>query len=297
MSNYEIITIIISSLTLIATIAISVVLNYLNNKHRKEEVKLKNEQLAMAFIIDNNDIYDYIPLCIMASALNRHKKHHRLLYNDFNKLSNEVQKEVLKQCNYEIDLIKETEWVSKSINYVNKFLNDNNLGNDSNNYLYDDGKYLHYAIRYFSEKEYDDKRYNKNYRNPFPNKKNGFEGNNSVEYLIDFDTYCEDYMFYAIRSTREDFVIYKSEKFAPKPIKYLEEVENLFYAKNEDLCYWVLDFVNYFSIYIISTMSSGYPNEYMSDAKIDTYEDKYYEVMISLYLLYELVICKNKVKR
>ena len=164
MSNYEIITIIISSLTLIATIAISVVLNYLNNKHRKEEVKLKNEQLAMAFIIDNNDIYDYIPLCIMASVLNRHKKHHRLLYNDFNKLSNEVQKEVLKQCNYEIDLIKETEWVSKSINYVNKFLNDNNLGNDSNNYLYDDGKYLHYAIRYFSEKEYDDKRYNKKYR-------------------------------------------------------------------------------------------------------------------------------------
>lgn len=292
MSVYEITTIIISSATLIATIAISVVLYCLNNKHRKEEEILKNKQLAKAFIIDNNDISDYVPLCIVASALNRHKKHHRALFNEFNKLSDEVQKEVIKQCNYEIDLIKETEWVSKSINYVNKFLNDNNLGNASNNYLYDDGKYLHYAIRYFSEKEYDDKIYNKKYRNPFPSKKVGFEGNNAVEYLIDFDTYCDDYMFYVIRSTRKDFIIYKSEKIAPRPIKYLEAVENLLSANttNEDVCYWVLDFVNFFSIYIIK----GYPSEYKSDARIETYEDKYYEVMLSLYLLYKLVIAKEE---
>lgn len=292
MSAYEITTIIISGATLIATIAISVVLYCLNNKHKEEEEKLRNEQLAKAFIIDNNDIYDYIPLCIVASALNRHKKHHRALFNEFNKLSDEVQKEVIKQCNYEIDLIKETEWVSKSINYVNKFLNDNNLGNASNNYLYDDGKYLHYAIRYFSEKEYDDKIYNKKYRNPFPSKKVGFEGNNAVEYLIDFDTYCDDYMFYVIRSTRKDFIIYKSEKIAPRPIKYLEAVENLLSVNttNEDVCYWVLDFVNFFSIYIIK----GYPSEYKSDARIETYEDKYYEVMLSLYLLYKLVIAKEE---
>ena len=41
-------------------------------------------------------------------------------------------------------------------------------------------------------------------------------------------------------------------------------------------------------------MPSGYPSEYMSDAKIETYEDKYYDVMISLYLLYALIICKIK---
>ena len=298
MNKYEIITIVLQALTLVATIAISFVIYFLNNKHKKEEYHRQNEQLAQAFIIDNNYIYDYIPLCIVASALNRHKKHHRALFNEFNKLSDEVQKEVIKQCNYEIDLIKETEWVSKSINYVNKFLNDNNLGNASNNYLYDDGKYLHYAIRYFSEKEYDDKRYNKKYRNPFPSKKVGFEGNNAVEYLIDFDTYCDDYMFYVIRSTRKDFLIYKSEKIAPRPIKYLEAVENLpsVNTTNEDVCYWVLDFVNFFSIYIINTMSSGYPNDYMSDAEIKTFEDKYYEVMLSLYLLYKLVICEKENK-
>lgn len=298
MSAYEITTIIISGATLIATIAISIVLYCLNNKHKEEEEKLRNEQLAKAFIIDNNDIYDYIPLCIVASALNRHKKHHRALFNEFNKLSDEAQKEVIKQCNYEIGLTKGTEWVSKSINYVNKFLNDNNLGNDRNNYLYDNGKYLHYAIRYFSDKEYDDRRYNKKYRNPFPSKKIGFEENNPVEYLIDFDTYCEDYMFFVIRSTRKDFIIYKSEKIAPKPIKYLEAVENLLSGSttDEDICYWVLDFVNFFSIYIINTMSSGYPNDYMSDAEIKTFEDKYYKVMLSLYLLYKLVIAKEELK-
>ena len=288
MSVYEITTIIISGLTLIVTIAIYVVVN-------KKQV----EQLAKSFIIDNNEIYDYIPLCVVASSLNRHKKHYRKLYNEFNKLADDVQKEVIKQCNYEIDLLKETEWVSKSINYVNKFLNDNNLGNDRNNYLYDDGKYIHYAIRNYPEKEYDDRMYNKKYQNPFPSKRVGFEGNNPVEYLIDFDTYCEDYMFYVIRSTRKDFIIYKSEKIAPKPIKYLEVVENLSSTNttNEDVCYWVLDFVNFFSIYIINiTIKKGYPNEYKSDYEIETYEDKYYEVMLSLYLLYKLVICETENK-
>ena len=295
MSAYEITTIIISGATLIATIAISIVLYCLNNNHREKEERLRNEQLAKAFIIDNNDISNYIPLCIVASELNRHKKHHRALFNEFNKLSDEVQKEVMKQCNYEIDLIKGTEWVSKSINYVNKFLNDNNLGNDSNNYLYDDGKYIHYAIRNYPEKEYDDRRYSKKYQNPFPSKRVGFEGDNPVEYLIDFDTYCDDYMFLVIRSIRKDFIIYKSEKIAPKPIKYLEAVENLLSGSttDEDVCYWVLDFVNFFSIYIINTMSSGYPNDYMSDAEIKTFEDKYYEVMLSLYLLHKLVIVKE----
>lgn len=295
MSKYEITTIVLQALTLVATIAISFVIYFLNNKHKKEEYYRQNEQLAKAFIIDNNDISDYIPLCIVASVLNRHKKHHRTLYNEFNKLSDDVQKEVIKQCNYEIDLIKGTDWVNKGIDYVNKFLNDNNLGNESNNYLYGSGKYLHYAIKYCPEKEYDARIYNKKYRNPFPSKKIGFEENNPVEYLIDFDTYCDDYMFFVIRSTRKDFIIYKSEKIAPKPIKYLEAVENLLSGSttDEDVCYWVLDFVNFFSIYIINTMSSGYPNDYMSDAEIKTFEDKYYEVMLSLYLLHKLVIVKE----
>lgn len=34
----------------------------------------------------------------------------------------------------------------------------------------------------------------------------------------------------------------------------------------------------------------------MSDYEIETYEDKYYEVMLSLYLLYKLVICKEENK-
>ena len=44
-------------------------------------------------------------------------------------------------------------------------------------------------------------------------------------------------------------------------------------------------------------MSSGYPNDYMSDAEIKTFEDKYYEVMLSLYLLYKLVIAKEELKQ
>ena len=294
MSSYEIATIILSSLTLIATIAISVVLYQLNNMQKNEEKAIQNEQLAKAFIIDNNDVSDYIPICIIASALNRHKNHHRQLYNKFNKLSDEVQKEVIKQCNYDIDIVKGDDWVSKSIDYVNKYLNDNNLGNGSNNYLYDNGKYLHFAIRNYSSKEYDDKRCYKKYKNPFPSKKTVFDANNNfVEYLEDFDGYCEEYMYYVVKSKRKDFKIFKDANIAPKPIEYLEQVEHLPYAPNEEVCYWMLDFVNFYAIYIINTSTSGYPSEYLSDAEIETYEDKYYEVMLSLYLLYKLVISKN----
>ena len=43
MSAYEITTIIISGATLIATIAISIVLYCLNNNHREKEERLRNE--------------------------------------------------------------------------------------------------------------------------------------------------------------------------------------------------------------------------------------------------------------
>lgn len=293
MSIYEITTIILSALTLLATIAISFVIYYLDNKRKDEERKRQNEQLAKAFIIDNNSINDYVPLCVMASTLNRHKKHIRSLYNEFNKLSNEVQIEVIKQCNYNIDLIRENEWVSESIEYVNKFINDNDLGNGRNNYLYDNGKYLHYAIKECAEKKYDDKRYEKKYQNPFPSKKIGFDENhNCLEYLIDFDTYCEEYMRYTSNEARIESKLYK--KTTPKPIVYLENIENLISGKtsNEEVCYWVLDFVEFFTIYIINTTTNGYPDEYVCDAQIETFEDKYYDVMIALYNLYNKFIKK-----
>lgn len=292
MSLNNIVTILIPTLTLIIAIT-NLIAYYFDSKKREEEKKKQVDQLARAFIIDNNNIKDYVPICVIASALNGHKNHHRKLYNEFNKLSDEVQKEVIKQCNYNIDLVKENNWVSKSIKYVNNFLNDNDLGNGRNNYLYDDGKYLHYAIKDYFDREYDDRKNIKKYRNPFPSKKTGFdENNNFVEYLEDFDSYCEEYMYYVIRSTREDFKIFKNKNIAPRPIEYLEMTEDLFNASNEEVSYWVLDFVNYFAIYIINTSKGGYPNKYLNDAKIETYEDKYYETMLNLYLLYKIIIIK-----
>ena len=57
-----------------------------------------------------------------------------------------MQKDAIKLYDYELDFIKDTKWVGKSINYVNKSLNDNDLGNDIDNYLYDDGKHKYKSI-------------------------------------------------------------------------------------------------------------------------------------------------------
>lgn len=97
MTGYEITTLIISVLSLFASGFVSFAIFYMGKKSDDKRYKADIEYQARKFIINHgdNDIL-YLPYCVIASGVNRHHKHIRQIYNDFDALPNDVQKEVLR---------------------------------------------------------------------------------------------------------------------------------------------------------------------------------------------------------
>ena len=89
MTGYEITTLIISILSLFASGFVSFAIFYMGKKSDDKRYKADIEYQARKFIIDHgdNDIL-YLPYCVIASGVNRHHKHLRQIYNDFNALHN-----------------------------------------------------------------------------------------------------------------------------------------------------------------------------------------------------------------
>ena len=80
MSLADIIQIIIGVLSLVATIAVSFLIYWLQSRHEKEIQKLQCEKERIAlqekarlFLIDNQEERDYLPWCIIAANLYRLK--------------------------------------------------------------------------------------------------------------------------------------------------------------------------------------------------------------------------------
>lgn len=144
MTGYEIITLIISILSLFASGLVSFAIFYMGKKSDNKRYKADVEYQARKFIIDhgNNDIL-YLPYCVIASGVNRHHKHIRQIYNDFDALPNDVQKEVLKQAGYDCQLIESSDWINEGIKEINDFAKKYDFGDT---FLYDGGKYFHKAF-------------------------------------------------------------------------------------------------------------------------------------------------------
>lgn len=84
MSLADIIQIIIGVLSLVATIAVSFLIYWLQSRHEKEIQKLQCEKERIAlqekarlFLIDNQEERDYLPWCIIAANLYPLEKHTR----------------------------------------------------------------------------------------------------------------------------------------------------------------------------------------------------------------------------
>ena len=87
MSLADIIQIIIGVLSLVATIAVSFLIYWLQSRHEKEIQKLQCEKERIAlqekarlFLIDNQEERDYLPWCIIAANLYPLEKHTRKIY-------------------------------------------------------------------------------------------------------------------------------------------------------------------------------------------------------------------------
>lgn len=155
MSGYDIAQLVISILSLVATVAISVILYKLDRKRDKEieEQKEKARQKdleyeAELFLIKNGDEIQYLPLCVLANNLNCLKKHKRDIYNNFNICSDEVKEIILNKQKITLKKITSEDWFeicnSKFVEAIKNF----KLGR---NMYYDNAKYVRHCFDYYGK--------------------------------------------------------------------------------------------------------------------------------------------------
>lgn len=267
---------------IIAILALAISIHSFRNTELISIQKLEED--ANKFIKDNNEEIQYLPLCLIANSYDNHHKFERKIYNEFNVLNRELQKEVLKQMCYEdYDVIIGKGWISKSLNLVKKFIQDNDLGRDL---LYENAKYFHRSINYAS---FDfDGRTETEYIMPdlfgWNTKPLGKGRKKKVEKIC-FDSYLTSYL----EAKAKNDVLYQSNK-DKKPIDVLAAVINFSSASEDCVCCWMMQMVLSVAITMIYKQI-GIENEEVvllsrGDATAQTFEDRYLEVLMELYNLW-----------
>lgn len=285
MTGYETATLIISILSLISSVFISFIIFYMGRKYDKKRYRADVEYLARKFIIDHGDNNIlYLPYCVIASIVHRHHKHLRQIYNDFNALPNDVQKEVLKQAGYDYQLIENVNRVNDGIKEIMTFAEKYDFGDT---FLYDDAKYFHRAFTKYSSvltSEYNKLEFDIN------GELSRCQSESKVFPLSNnfcFSFYLESY-YKAVVLGNNSFEKYKTIK----PLDYLKEIKNLSNCSEEELCFWIMISVREMAFYVERTRHGGYMNELEipgainpGDTKPETFEDMYYETLMALYEL------------
>ena len=142
--------------SLIVTTVLTIKIYRLERSHEKEREQMEVEarkkavvETARVFLIDNEDEIEYLPLSAIAKSLNLKRKHHRAITTKFLRCSEEVQKEILKQVNFQpIEVSKEQ--VSTVLKLLRDDIKTYCFGRDV---LYDGAKYFHRAMERYSDKE------------------------------------------------------------------------------------------------------------------------------------------------
>ena len=112
MTTAEIIQIVIGILSLVATIAVSFLIYWLQTRHEKEIQKLQDEKeqkeletKARLFLIDNEPERDYLPWCVVAANVHPLERHSRKIYTEYCRCTEELQNEILHQAGYKSNSI------------------------------------------------------------------------------------------------------------------------------------------------------------------------------------------------
>lgn len=154
--SLEIWSFVVDVLSLIATVVLTVAIYWLQRSHEKEREQMEVEaqkkavdEAARVFLIDNEDEIEYLPSSAIAKSLNLKRKHHRAITTKFLRCSEEVQKEILKQANFQLIEVSK-EQVSAALKRLKDDIKACGFGRDI---LYDGAKYFHRAMeRYSGEK-------------------------------------------------------------------------------------------------------------------------------------------------
>lgn len=297
MSPAEIVQIIIGALSLIATVAVSFLIYWLQHRHELEieraEQKKQDEileQEAHQFLIQNEAEREYLPWCIIATNLHRHEKHNRKIYTNFCACSDKLQKKILELAEFTLTPIEGTRWVDDSFKMLEECIKKFNLGQQP--FLYDGAKYFHRAFDYYKELNFDELA------------SDGFQTIYKQSPIVAFlnehidgvrlSNYVEQYFDYILERSHRDL---ENDNPIP-PVDYVWNSRGLGYAKEEEVCFWVMLLVHnivvnlhnrFFDCYFESEIHSNSTGAYA-----ETYEDYYYNTLFWMYFTFRKAIESTK---
>lgn len=293
MTIADIIQIIIGILSLVATIAVSFLIYWLQTRHEKEIQKLQDEkerkeleQEARSFLINNESERDYLPWCVIASSLHPLERHSREIYTAYCRCSEELQNEILRQAGFRGHQIEGTRWIHDCITKLRQDIEKYDLGRD---YLYDGAKYFHRSYERYRELQW----------NGTPRVFEAINKDNKIRKIfnrnqLSIGEYVDEYFYYYI----DKYMDIKQDPPIP-PMDYAWNSQNLANCEEEKVCMWLMELIENIAIIVGNRKSddeiNSNPLEY-TGAQAETYEDKYYEVVQQLYNTYYVDTTASKGK-
>lgn len=259
----------------LATSALTIAIYWLQRSHEKEREQMEVEtqkkvvaEAARVFLIDNEDEIEYLPLSAIAKSLNLKRKHHRAITTKFLRCSEEVQKEILKQANFQpIEVSKEQ--VSVVLKLLKEDIKTYCFGRDV---LYDGAKYFHRAMERYSGEKIET--VNPYRFEDFVNTRL-YEDEHGLQKDTQFNRTLYDYMYDYRHSGRTNWLI-------QKPMNMVWERCNLGECPEEIMTFWMMRIV----IDCCRVFAESEEDFIFDEDLIETQEDMYYYAVMALYSTY-----------
>ena len=262
-------------LSLIATVVLTVAIYWLQRSHEKEREQMEVEaqkkavaEAARVFLIDNEDEIEYLPLSAIAKSLNLKRKHHRAITTKFLRCSEEVQKEILKQANFQLIEVSK-EQVSAALKLLKDDIKTYCFGRDV---LYGGAKYFHRAMERYSDEKIET--VNPYRFEDFVNTRL-YEDEHGLQKNTKFNITLYDYMYDYRHSGRTNWLI-------QKPMDMVWERCNLGECPEEIMTFWTMRIV----IDCCRVFAKSEEDIIFDEDLIETQEDMYYYAVMALYSTY-----------
>lgn len=262
--------------SLVVTTVLTIKIYRLERSHEKEreqmEAKAQEKAIAEAarvFLIDNEDEIEYLPLSAIAKSLNLKRKHHRAITTKFLRCSEEVQKEILKQANFQLIEISK-EQVSAALKLLKDDIKTYCFGRDV---LYGGAKYFHRAMERYSGEKIET--VNPYRFEDFVNTRLYEDDAHRLLKNTQFNRTLYDYMYDYRHSGRTNWLI-------QKPMDMVWEQCNLGECPEEIMTFWMMRIV----IDCCRVFDESEEGFIFDEDLIETQEDMYYYAVMALYSTY-----------
>lgn len=277
--SLEIWSFVVDVLSLIATVVLTVAIYWLQRSHEKEREQMEVEaqkkaaaEAARVFLIDNEDEIEYLPLSAIAKSLKLKRKHHRAITTKFLRCSEEVQKEILKQANFQpIEVSKEQ--ISAALKLLKDDIKTYYFGRDV---LYGGAKYFHWGMERYSDEKTE-------IVNPYrfeDIRRTHFYQGDSLRLLKDtsYNGTLYGYMYDYLHSAD----LGKSKWLLQPPIDMVWSQCNLAGCPEEIMTFWMMRIV----IDCCRVFAESEEDIIFDEDLIETQEDMYYYAVMALYSTY-----------